>query len=470
MKKALSILLVLLMVFSCVSLAACGDSKKKSNIITSGSSDKGESTKDEAANTPIEEITESVDVSADVMTDWDISEGDLESFGNAIKLEANGSPINLKVWGPEAAQDVLKQQAEDFEKLFAGYATINIDVKVQGENDAARAVISDAYTAADVFGFASDQIDTLVSAGAISEVLFRDEVSANNSAASVVAATKNGKIYGYPETGDNSYILVYDKRLVSEEQAKSFEGVLDACKAAGKNFVMDAKNGFFSCMFLYTGGLETQGFEADGYTQKFNNYDINKVTASVKAFADLFKSAGSTFVSADTTRVNEGFKNNTAAAGIAGSWNMAAIKETLGDNAGYAIIPTININGTATQTINMLGYKFLGVNSQSKYPGTAQVLAYYLTNYKCQMERAEMLDWTPCNIEAQNSAFVRNNPSMVALMEQSYYSVPQTAIAATFWDSLAALGTYMLQGGSDLSTKALKTEVAKTIACIRDEG
>ena len=397
------------------------------------------------------------------------TEEQIATFGEAIKKEANGKTVDLKLWGPEAAQEVLKAQAASFTELFKDYATIKITVKVQGENDAATAVLNDASSAADVFGFPSDQLDKLVDSSALAKVMFTDDVKNNNTAASVSAATKNGNIYGYPETGDNSYILVYDKRLVSDEQAKSFEGVIDACKAAGKNFVMDAKNGFFSCMFVYTGGLVTEGFEDDGITQKFNDYDINKVTASVKAFADLFKSAGSTFVSADTTKVNDGFKNNTAAAGIAGSWNIGDIKATLGDNAGYAIIPTININGTATQTINMFGYKFLGVNAQSKFPGTSQVLAHYLTSYDCQMERAEKLDWAPSNTAAQESDFVKGNTSMAVLMAQTEYSLPQAGIAGTFWEPLKALGVYMLADGSDLSEAALKAEVESTLAGIRDE-
>ena len=435
-KRTIALLMAVLMLVGC--LAACngkkGDDKKETEI----------------ENT------------------W--TEEQIKEYGEAIKKEANGKTVELKLWGPEAAQDVLKNQAKSFEELFKDYATIKITVKIQGENDAAKAVLADASSAADVFGFPSDQLNNLVDAKALAEVFFVDEVKENNTAKSVAAATLDGKVYGYPETGDNSYILVYDKRVVSAEQAKSFEGVLDACKAAGKNFVMNAKDGFFGCMFLYTGGLETQGFESDGLTQKLNDYDIDQVTASVKAYADLFKSAGSTFMSDDTIKVNEGFKNGTVAAGIAGSWNMAAIKETLGDNAGYAVIPTININGTATQTINMFGYKFLGVNAQSKFPGTSQVLAHYLTDYGCQMDRAKNLDWAPSNIKAQESEEVMANASMAVFMEQTKYSLPQTGIASVFWDSVKALGVYMLQDGSDLSTEALKIEVQKTISSIRDEG
>ncbi len=451
-RKILALLMAVLMLIGC--MAACGGKSDDTKTDTNA----GQTASGDEVNNGGAAVT------GNSWTDEMIAE-----YGEAIKMEANGETINLKLWGPEAAQDVLKAQAAAFCDLFKDYATIVIDVKVQGENDAATAVLNDASSAADVFGFPSDQLDKLYTAEVLAPVLFEDQVKAEHTEASVAAASKDGKVYGYPETGDNSYILVYDKRVVSDEQAKSFEGVIEACKAAGKNFIMDAKNGFFSCMFLYTGGLKTEGFEADGLTQAFNDYDIDAVTASVKAYAELFKSAGSTFVSSDTGTVSDGFKNNTCGAGIAGSWNISDIKKALGDNAGYAIIPTIDINGTPTQAVNMFGYKFLGVNSQSKKIGTSHLLAQYLTGYDCQMERAEKLEWAPSNKAAQQSEFVQNNASMAAFMAQTAYSVPQTGLAGTFWDPLAALGSYMCESSSDLSDATLKAQVEACIAAIRDE-
>lgn len=444
-RKILALLMAVLMLVGC--MAACGgDTTIPDNGDQTDAPDGGST------------------VVADSWTDEQIA-----SMGESIAAEANGQAITLKLWGPEAAQEVLKEQANKFIDIFKDYADIKIDVVVQGENEAAGAVLNDPKTAADVFGFPSDQLDKLCNANTLAPVFFADSVTAENTAASVAAGTMNGTLYGYPETGDNSYILVYDKTLVTDEQAKTWEGVFEACKTADKKFIMDAKNGFFSCMFLYTGGLKNIGFEDDGETQKFNDYDIAQVTASVKAFAELFKGAGKNFESADTTAVADGFKNGTTAAGIAGSWNIAAVKSALGDNAGFAIIPTIDINGTATQTINMFGYKFLGVNSQSKYPATSQILAYYLTNEDSQMERAEKLEWAPANINAQNSDFVKSNPSMAALMAQTEYSVPQTGIVNTFWEPLKALGIYMCEPTSDLSDAAVQAQIEACIAGIRDE-
>ena len=395
---------------------------------------------------------------------------DIAYLGDTIKTEAeaNGGKVTLKVWQPEAAQDVFKAQVADFIEIFKDYATLEIEVAIQGEGDAGANVLSDPNTAADVFGFASDQIMKLGKPGALAEVMYPNEVKAMNTEASVNAATYDGKLLAYPEIGDNSYFLCYDKTLVTDEQAKSLEGVFAACEASNKRFILNGGDGYFACMFLFTGGLETMGLEDDGETQKFNDYDIDQVTASVKAFADLFKKYEKNFESNTTDAVIDGFKNGTTAAGVIGSWNIKAAKDALGDNAGFAILPTININGTATPIKNMFGYKFIGVNSQSKFPYTAQALAYYLSNEECQQERAELLDWGPSNINVSNSDYVKNSQSMSAILAQSANSVPQTIIVGTFWDPCAALGTYMTEASNDFTTENVKAEVEKCINNILD--
>jgi len=143
--------------------------------------------------------------------------------GDPLGGEGAAGPISLKVWGPDAAQAILKKQCEEFKENMKEYGEINIEVVPQGEDVAATSVLTDASAAADVFGFACDNLDKLVTAGTLLEVTGADKdfVTSSNTEASVTAATKDGAVWAYPETGDNSYLLVYDKRCVSDEQAKT---------------------------------------------------------------------------------------------------------------------------------------------------------------------------------------------------------------------------------------------------------
>ena len=390
---------------------------------------------------------------------------------NPLGSEAKNGTIKLKVWGPDAAQELLRKQCDEFSKSMSEYAKIEIELVPQGEADPAAQLLNDSTVAADVFGFACDSIDKLVSAGALMEVAGRDLdfVVEENSPDSVLAATVDGKVYGYPETGDNSYCLVYNKKVVSDEQAKTLEGVLKACKAQNKKFVMDAGDGFYSCLFMFTGGLKTEGLEQDGTTQKFSSYSMRTVTKTLMAFRSLFEEYKDVFVNGESTKVVDGFLSDTVGAGFDGSWNFSAAKEVLGTDAGFAVLPTINVEGTPTQIINMFGYKLIGVNSSTKYPNTSAELAKFLTNEDCQKDRAVDLNWGPSNRKVAESTLIKSDAALSAILNQASYSVPQVGISAGFWTPVATLGEILVDFNQPLSEKDCEELVRKTISTIRDE-
>ncbi len=393
--------------------------------------------------------------------------GDSDPLGG----EGAAGTINLKVWGPDAAQDVLKSQCAKFSENMKAYGDVQIEVVPQGEADSATQVLTDASAAADVFGFACDNLDKLVTAGALLEVAGADKdfVTSTNSEASVAAATKEDKIWAYPETGDNSYCLVYDKRVVSDEQAKTLEGTLEACKAANKKFVMDAGNGYYACLFMFTGGLQIDGYEEDGETQKFTEYDEDKVVKTMLAFSKLFVDYKDYFLNGDVTKTVDGFKSGTVGAGFDGSWNFSNAKATLGENAGFAILPTLDVDGTATPIINMFGYKLMGVNSSTKFPNTAIELAKFLTGEECQKERAEQLNWGPSNKVVAESDLIKNDAALNSILSQQANSVAQVAVSATFWTPVGTFGSKIVDADNPLDEASAKELVKTTIANVRDE-
>ena len=379
----------------------------------------------------------------------------------------------LKVWAPDAALDVFKGQCDKFIAKYPD-ANITIEVVAQGEGDAATNLLNDPTAAADVFSFACDQLNRLQDAGVIMPVntnLAKD-VTARNSEASLSAATLDGMLLAYPETGDNGYYLVYDKSLVSDEEAKTLEGIFEACRKANKKFIMDAGNGFYSCIFPFTGGLKIEGLEGeDGDIQKFNDYDEAEVVATLEAFAKLFHEYSDIFFSTDVSKIPSGFAEDpsTCAAGIDGSWDAAAIQNVLGENFGAAKLPTINVNGEDKQMISLHGYKLLGVNARSKYPNAAQLLADYLSGEQCQLERAQKNSWGPSNTVAAADEAVTTNPAISAALAQSVYSIPQINMSSTFWDPMVTLGNNLFKEDAKYDTATLTALLDKTIANVRDE-
>ena len=378
--------------------------------------------------------------------------------------------ISLLVWAPDNAVSLTKQLCDDFIALYPD-KTITIDVQAQGEADAAAMALNDLDKAADVFGFVCNNINKLQQGNALAPVNedYLEDVKARNSEFSVSTGTLDDTLLAYHETGENGYYLVYDKAYVSDEQAQTLEGLFEACKAADKKCLINADNGFYACMFLYTGGMFNDGLTEDG-TQEFNDYDEDKVLDSLEAFAALFHEYSDIFMSADPARIGSGMAEDpsTVAAGIDGSWNAATVAKVLGDNYGAAKLPTINIKGTDTQIINMNGAKLLGVNSHSKFPEAAQVLANYLTSEEVQQQRLDELGWLPSNINAQGSDTVKNSPALSALLAQSEFSIPQINIAETFWTPLGTLGSKLFKE-DDYSRETLKTEFEKAVANIKDE-
>ena len=445
MKKLIALLLAVLMLMGI--LVACGESDDKKADSSEGSK----------------------------TSDGDKKDGDEGDKGDEGEDEDDDplfgeDNIKLTVWAPSAAVPLTKTMCDDFIKQYPG-KTISIDVKPVEEGDTSSQILNDPQAAADVFSFAVDQLTDLNRAKALSAVSFYsydDEIAERDSAASVKAATLDDMLLAYPETGENGYYLVYDTEYVTEEDAKTLEGVLAACRKAGKKFNMDAGNGFYACMFLFTGGLKLTGIDND--TQQFNDYDPEKVLDTLVAFNKLFAEYSDVFQSDNVDKTSAGmcFGNTTVAAGIDGSWNSTKYSENIPERYGAAKLPTININGTDTQIISMNGYKLIGVNNYTKFPETAQLLAKYLTGEECQMTRAKELAWSPSNKKVAASDVVAANKGTVACLAQAEFSEPQVNITKTFWSPTGALGAYISTNGL-LTRDQIKTEFDKTIANIKDE-
>lgn len=445
MKKVLAILLAGML--TATAFAGCGGGESSKTESAASKADGGDSK------------TESTDTASTMDPSW----ADEKLFGD----ETN---ISLKVWAPDKAVSLVKEQVKAFQDHYSNTKFASIEVVAQGEADAATQIINDPDKAADVFGFPSDQLDKLMAAQVLSPVAkgFADTVKANNAEKTVSAVTDGDKMYAFPETNDNGYYLVFDKTVVSDEDAKTLEGVLAACKKANKQFILDSGNGFYSCTFAFTGGAVIDGFEDDGITQKFVDYNEDEVVKTIMAFAKLMKDYKGTYSSQDPANISTGFKNGKVAAGVDGTWNSTADKDALGDKFGAAKLPTITVDGTAKPLISMFGYKYIGVNSHTKFQRAAQILAYYLTGLECQTQRAEKLGWGPSNTEAQKAT--AGDPILQAVAEQSQNAVAQVKIAGTFWSAMGTLGSEIYKDNwNPADQAATKTLLKKVIAQVRDE-
>nr|WP_316626040.1 extracellular solute-binding protein [uncultured Ruminococcus sp.] len=446
MKKILAILLAGMI--TATALAGCGGGN--------GGSSSTDSKSDASSGSG------STDASAEKVVDANTV--DPELFGD----EDN---ISLKVWAPSQALELVKKQVEDFKAAYPTKTFTNIEVSAMAEAESGTQVLNDASAAADVFGFASDHLNKLVDAKVLSEVAFVNTVSEMNAPETVEAGKIKGTLYAYPETNDNGYYLVYDKTVVSEDKAGKLEDILAACKDAGKKFIFDCGNGYYACTYAFTAGVKIDGLEEDGVTQKFVQYDENEAVKTLQAFSRLMHEYKGTFTSLDVAQIASGFSTGTLGAGVDGSWNTNADQKALGDNFGAAKLPTINVDGTDKQLVSLFGYKYIGVNAASKFPASAQILAYYLHGEKCQEQRAEELGWGPSNKNVQGKPVITDNPIQQAIKQQSENACVQVNIAPTFWNPMGNLGNKLIADETDPEDAEYFSKLLKdTVANVRDEG
>ena len=164
--------------------------------------------------------------------------------------------VKLTMWGAEEDQTMLREMADAFIEQNADKGNVTIEIGVQSESSAKDTVLADPESAADVFAFADDQLNELVNAGALQEVLLNpDDVKSRNLPGSVSAATMNDKLYAYPMTADNGYFLYYDASVLSAEDVQSMDTMLEKAAAAGKKFMMSVNDAWYIYSFYAGAGL-----------------------------------------------------------------------------------------------------------------------------------------------------------------------------------------------------------------------
>ena len=356
--------------------------------------------------------------------------------------------VKLTMWGAEEDQTMLREMADAFIAENADKGNITIDIGVQSESSAKDTVLADPEAAADVFAFADDQLNELVAAGALQEVLLNpDDVKSRNLAGSVNAATMNDKLYAYPMTADNGYFLYYDKSVLSEEDVQSMDTLLAKADASGKKFMMSLNDAWYIYSFYAGAGLKAT-LEDDGVNTVCNWNEAPGADVT-QAILDISKQPA--FKSGADADIVAGIKDGSCCAAISGTWNAGTAEETWGENYAATKLPTYTLNGEQVQMGSFSGYKLVGVNPHSSNVGVAMMLADYITNEENQAKRFNDRKLGPSNIKVNESEAVQNAPAIAALAAQSEYATLQR-VGANYWSSAQSLGEILASGDTQGKT------------------
>jgi len=337
----------------------------------------------------------------------------------------------LKIWGSQEDQEMYRKLVEQFKKDTPEAADWSIDFGVVMGADAKEELLKDPAAAADVFDFASDQIQELKKANALYRITKnKDKIVSKSLPEAVKGATIDGELYGYP-LSNTTFVMFYDKSMYTEDEVKNLNTMMAKTLPDGvTNFSMDIDNGWFNSCFFQGVGCRLFGENGQDPTKcDFNN---EKGLMAGNYMADL--AANPKFANQDGPLLLKAFENRKLGATFQGVWDAEAIKGYLGKDYGVTKLPEITLeDGSTVQLASMMNFNLTGINAQTKYPAEAMLLAEYMTTNENALKlRSEL---RPQEATAKK-----------ALDEQAKLSVLQTSIpqVSKFWPSAEAFGAGLM--------------------------
>ena len=364
---------------------------------------------------------------------------------------------DITVWVGEDTKALTEELITKFNKENDKSIWFNAKVQEMTESAASGDVLAKPASAPEIFCFAQDQIARLVNAKLLAAPSGNNvtEIKAVHSEAAVKAATVGNTVYAYPLTEDNGYFLYYDKSIISDEQAKTVEGIVKACEDNNKYFSFALSGGWYAASFFYatdsTGKslcqsewtVSDQG-QFEGYVDTFNSANgmiAAKGMQKVLGSSRYLKNGKASDFNAATP----------AAAVVSGIWDYETAKNALKENLGVAKLPTFTVDGQTYQLRSYLGSKLMGVTPQQDGTKAAalSMLAQFLTNADSQLVRFNALGWRPSVKTAQQNADVVAHVALKALLETA--TVAQGQYPANWWAKVETLSNSIKSATSDFA-------------------
>ncbi|MBQ8579836.1 MAG: extracellular solute-binding protein [Oscillospiraceae bacterium] len=376
--------------------------------------------------------------------------------------------VTLWVSEKEGVAELTQQQIDAFEAANPGIV-INASIEGVTEADAGSKVVADVASAPDIYCFAQDQLVRLVQAAALLAPgqAAAENIKASNDAGSVAAGSVAGKLWAYPMTSDNGYYMYYNKSLISDEDAESLEKIIEICQNNNLKFRFALENAWYTASFFFATGCHSNWSmdQAGNWNGLDDDFNSDKGLIAMKGMQKL---AQSTCYDSNADIFTD------AAVVITGIWAANDAAAYFGDNLGATDLPSFEVDGQSYHLGSYTGNKLMGVKPQAdaKKGAVLSLLAQYLTNEQCQLDRYNQFQWGPSNKNAQASEAVQSNLSLAALAKQGEFGQPQGQIHGSWWDIAKLLGAEAKAAASDADLqKALKDyeDAAKAVLSMTDD-
>ncbi|MDE7464623.1 MAG: extracellular solute-binding protein [Clostridiales bacterium] len=356
----------------------------------------------------------------------------------------------ILVWAPSAAVNCYKQLANEWKAANPEYKDWTVKFEAQEEDVVQDKLGQKPSTKAHIFFFPSDHINAMLKKNALQPLTddYRAIVEERDEASVVNDAIRENKLYAFPATYDNGYMLYYDKTFYTNEtDVQSLDTLQSKAKAQNKNILFNWGSGYYASSMFWAAGCEF-GYTDDSLTTYQTNVDGEAGQAAALACYNYFNPSvngsgtSQTIIDGDVnTDIGTGFADRSMVAAIGGSWAYADIKtkmELAGrdmSEIGITTLPTFKLNGSDTHMYSFIGYKYCGVNGQKT---DAQIvaslsLASYFTGEEGQEARFDATNAGPSNKKVAALPKVQSNDILRAFTAQTQWGVAQKDHPSAFW-------------------------------------
>jgi len=375
----------------------------------------------------------------------------------ATETTETKDPVKLIVWESEGKEKEFVDYAiSEFNKQ---YPYIEIEYQPVANIDATAKMELDGPNGggADVFSVPHNDMGRLVSAGIVLE---NTELNADEYLdASIIGATYEGKIYGYP-TGIETYALFFNKDVVDAAPA-TFDDVITFANefndpASNRYALMwDVANAYFNYIFL--GGYGADLFGPAGDDKSMLGFDTQNGIDGLSFYQSLrdIYDVNSADATGDAATIS--FKSGNCAYMINGPW---ATQDLIDSGVNFGISP-LPLFPNGEHPVSFSGVRLNVVSSYSANPEEAKLFAAFMSSKEMLQKRYEITLQIPPRKDITIDDEYNN-----AILEQAAYAVPMPNIPAmgSYWGPMGATFANIWNGG-DVNTEieAAATAMKETI-------
>jgi arabinogalactan oligomer / maltooligosaccharide transport system substrate-binding protein len=392
------------------------------------------------------------------------------STNDTDKKEEAAKPEKLVVWEDKDKSGWLEKVAADFEKEYGikiEYKEVEMASKLRDQ----LRLDGPAGTGPDIVTLPHDQIGQVVTEGLITELKLDKEVTEKFSQSSIDAQTYDGKVYGLPKSSETP-VLIYNKDLMAEAPK-----TMDELYTFSKDFTKGENFGFLALWdnFYFAHGIigGMGGYVFNNNNGTLDPEDIglnNKGAVEGTEYIQKWYTEGlfpNGIIGENGGSAMDGlFTEGKVAAVMNGPWSFQPYKDA-GINIGVAALPTLP-NGEHVKTF--MGVKGWHVSAYSKNQEWAVKFLEFITNDENAKYRFEQTAEVPTNVALIDDPAITENEGAKAVAEQSQYALPMPNIPemGQVWDPMAKSLQTVVTGKTepkaalDSAVEQIKANIAAT--------